>query len=185
MTKSDDLIALSGVGNHFQKSWARVLREKGYRVTRISDKKRLTSLIRFLTEEEDMPRCNPLVAISDSAKALPDFCAAALREKGYRVIRIPDKNRLLELVGALLPDLIVTDIQSPNMDGLELIEEIKMCCRTRDIPVVVTSDLAGFKGEALNLGADAFLIKPFGIEEFIKTVKSAVCRSPWSDWGEA
>lgn len=185
MTKLEDLVALSTFKNTVPKSWIKIFKQKGYKVTRIPDKKRLINFLNSLNQEETMTRSNPLIAISDSGKSLPEFCSKTLKEKGYRIIRIPDKNRLLDLLTAVLPDLIVTDIESPNMDGLELLEEIKTSCRTRDIPVVVTSDIAGFKGEALNLGAKEFLIRPFGIDEFMKAVKSAVGRSPWSDWGQA
>lgn len=96
-------------------------------------------------------------------------------------MRIADKAKLLELLCALLPDLIVTDIQSTNMDGLELLEEVKISGRTRDIPVIVTSDLVELKGEAMNLGAKGFLVKPFGTDEFMKAAESAIVRSPWYD----
>ncbi len=128
-----------------------------------------------------MSRSSPLVAVSDSSGSLPESCTQALGEKGCRIVKISDKPKLLKLLCALLPDLIVTDIQSTNMDGLELLEEIKMCCRTRDIPVIVTSDLARLKGEALSLGAKEFFSKPFETDEFMKAAESAIGRSPWYD----
>lgn len=128
-----------------------------------------------------MSRSNPLVAVSDSSNSLPESCTLALGEKGWRILRISDKAELLEILCALLPDLIVTDIQSANMDGLELLEEVKICGRTKDIPVIVTSDLVGLKREAMDLGAKEFLVKPFGTVEFLKAAESAIVRSPWYD----
>ena len=128
-----------------------------------------------------MTRTNPVIAISDSSQCIPEPWSQALMERGYRVVRIPDKSKCLGLLKSLLPDLVVTNLISPTMDGLELLEEIKSSCRIRDIPVIMTSEHAAFKAEALNLGAKEFLSKPFEIEDFMRAVKSAVSRSPWYD----
>ncbi len=119
----------------------------------------------------------PLIAISDCSNSLPGNCDRALEGHGYRIVNIPDKPKLLSLLDALLPDLIVTDIHSPSMDGLELLEEIKTCCRTSGIPVVVISDHPGLRREAMRLGAESFLVRPFGANEFLKTAESAMTGS--------
>ncbi len=181
MVRTETLIVIGQENHRLSRFSSNDLKKKGYDVIRISGKEGLVNLLNTLDQEEAMARCNPLVAVSDSSNSLPESCARALGEKGWRILKIADKAKLVELLCALLPDLIVTDIRSTDMDGLELLEEVKICGRTRDIPVIVTSDLVGLKGEAMNLGAKEFLVKPFGTDEFMKAAETAVVRSPWYD----
>lgn len=132
-----------------------------------------------------MTRWSPLIAISDVEDSVSGVYSNVLRSEGYRVIEIPDKVRLLNLLAALRPDLIVTDIRSTNMDGLELLESVKATIRTRSIPVIVASAFPEFRAEALGLGARDFLKKPFKTSELIRAVRSALSASPWRDWRDA
>ena len=121
-----------------------------------------------------MTRANPLIAISDAEDSVSGLYANILRGEGYRVISIADKGRLFSLINALRPDLIMTDVGSSSINGLELLESIKASNRTRAIPVIVTSSLAKYQADAFDLGAEDFLKKPFEISELIEAVKSAL-----------
>ena len=175
-------MAISDSSNAPPEFWRNILRDEGYIVTRVSDKGRLHNLLNSLSQEDIVAGSNPVIAISDSSNSFTELCGGTLAETGYRLIKMPDKYRLLTLLGALLPDLIVTDVESPTMDGLELLEEVKIFRQTRDIPVIVISDFPGLKDTALNLGARECLTKPFGIDEFLNAVKSTIGSSPWRDW---
>lgn len=108
-----------------------------------------------------MTRWSPLIAISDIEDSVSGIYSNALRNEGYRVIGIPDKVKLLDLLIALRPDLILTDIRSTSMDGLELLESVKATIKTRAIPVIVASAYPEYRAEAISLGARDFLKKPF------------------------
>jgi len=66
-----------------------------------------------------------------------------------------------------IPDLIITDLQMPNMDGFELIKRVKESGLFRDIPIVVVSskDSSADRIKCLKMGADDYVIKPFNPEE--------------------
>jgi DNA-binding response OmpR family regulator len=68
-----------------------------------------------------------------------------------------------------IPDLIITDLQMPNMDGMEFIGRVKESGFFRDIPVVVLSskDSSADRIKCLKMGAEDYLIKPFNPEELL------------------
>ena len=83
------------------------------------------------------------------------------------------------------PDLVVLDVMLPGVDGLELLRRMRASDRLRDIPVV----MATAKGEeydkiqGLDLGADYYLAKPFGVMEFVSCVKAVLRRCGPKDGG--
>lgn len=77
-----------------------------------------------------------------------------------------------------IPDLILSDIQMPEMDGYELIEEIRRSGFFRDIPVIMISNLetSDARIKALQLGADDYMMKPFNPVELELRVQSLLKR---------
>lgn len=77
-----------------------------------------------------------------------------------------------------IPDLIITDLQMPNMDGFELISRIKESGFFRDIPVVVLSskDSSSDRIKCLKMGAEDYLVKPFNPEELLIRVERILSR---------
>lgn len=126
-----------------------------------------------------MASLSPLIAVSEVEDSVSGLYTDILRREGYRVIAIPDKSRLFNLLSSIKPDLIITSVQSNSMDGLEFLEAVKASFRLREIPVIVASSHSELKAETLRLGAMQFLVKPFGMEELKLAVKTAVSRSPW------
>ncbi len=109
----------------------------------------------------------------------PDFCAALhdiLESDGYDVHQAPSALAALVLLENLEPDLILTDLMMPGMDGLAFVREIRAHQSWRGIPTVVVSakgtaqDIAA----ARDAGADAYLTKPFSARELRDTVRSFV-----------
>lgn len=77
-----------------------------------------------------------------------------------------------------LPDLIITDLEMPEMDGFELIKQIKASGMFSDIPIIVLScrDNSADRIQCLKLGADDYLVKPFNPEELLIRVDKLVIR---------
>lgn len=77
-----------------------------------------------------------------------------------------------------IPDLIITDLQMPNMDGIELIRRVKESGLFRDIPIVVLSskDSSTDRINCLKMGAEDYMVKPFNPEELLIRIERILKR---------
>lgn len=111
------------------------------------------------------------------------FVRQALEGDGYRVIDADGFQRGLVEAGTRKPDLIVLDLGLPDGDGVDFIREVRTWTAT---PIIVLSARADErdKVEALDAGADDYLIKPFGVDELLARVRASLRRSrPASETG--
>ena len=97
---------------------------------------------------------------------LRNYIIEQLEEK-YNVFEAEDGVKGLQMVGEFLPDLVISDIMMPKMDGYELCRRIKKDLKTSHIPIIMLTAKAAKddKLEGLELGADDYLVKPFDPEE--------------------
>ena len=93
-----------------------------------------------------------------------------LHEAGYAVEFEQNGESALEQARRIVPDIIITEILVPALDGLALCRQLKADPRTRDIAVLVFSILAA-AGRAKEAGADAFLLKPLAEHTLVDTVR--------------
>jgi two-component system, cell cycle response regulator DivK len=102
-----------------------------------------------------------VLAIDDDPVNLK-LAAEVLRSDGHTVLLADDAGRALEILAERVPDLVLTDIAMPGMDGLELTRRLKADPRYRHLPVVAMTASA-MKGDAsriLEAGCDAYIAKP-------------------------
>jgi two-component system KDP operon response regulator KdpE len=104
------------------------------------------------------------------------FVRAALQEEGCEVFEADTAARGLTEAGTRKPDLVIVDLGLPDRDGLELIRDLRTWS---EVPVIVLSARSGEadKIAALDLGADDYLTKPFGIGELVARVRASFRRS--------
>lgn len=104
------------------------------------------------------------------------FVRAALEEEGCTVFEADNAARGLTEAGTRKPDLVIVDLGLPDRDGLELIRDLR---GWSEVPVIVLSarSAEADKIAALDLGADDYLTKPFGIGELVARVRAAFRRS--------
>src|SRR6185436_5157040 len=93
-----------------------------------------------------------------------------LNQAGYSVEFEQDGNSALTKARELVPDIVITEILVPKLDGLALCRQLKADPLTRGIAVLVFSILAA-AGRAREAGADAFLLKPLADHKLIETVR--------------
>ena len=95
-----------------------------------------------------------------------------LQVSGYSTIEATTGKQGVELAKASKPDLIIMDVQLPEMDGLEATQILKADATTSNIPVLALTSYAmkGDKERILEVGCDGYLAKPIDIQEFLKTV---------------
>ncbi len=77
-----------------------------------------------------------------------------------------------------IPDLVITDLQMPNMDGVELISRLKESGYFKDIPIIVLSskDSSADRVQCLKLGAEDYIVKPFNPEELLIRIEKILQR---------
>jgi two-component system, cell cycle response regulator DivK len=103
-----------------------------------------------------------------------------LERSGYETLHAEDGMEAINLAFASLPDLILMDIQLPEISGLEVTRRLKGDDRSRRIPIVaVTAFAMGWHArEALDSGCDAYISKPISVLGFLNTVESFLSRFP-------
>ena len=124
-----------------------------------------------MTGTVDPPReSQAIILVVERDPHVRELEAYFLNEAGYAVRFTEDGVAALELARTLRPDIIITEILVPKLDGLALCRQLKSDPATRGIVVVVLSILAAQR-RAREAGADAFLMKPFAERRLVDTVR--------------
>jgi signal transduction histidine kinase len=122
---------------------------------------------------EDLERATVLV-VDDN----PDLrgYVANLLAPSYRVLSAADGLAALEAIQADLPDVVLSDVMMPRLDGFGLLRELRADPRTSAIPVILLSARAGEESaiQGLDAGSDDYLVKPFSARELIARVRAHV-----------
>lgn len=113
------------------------------------------------------------ILIVDDEFGLAEILCDLLAFKGYRAEKAWNGQLALKMVAQHRPDLIVSDVMMPIMDGCELLRALKAAPETRSIPVVLMSAATTLRPEDL-AGTAGFLAKPFEIAELLALVKSLI-----------
>jgi CheY-like chemotaxis protein len=101
-----------------------------------------------------------------------EMMACLFKLEGYDVVCAEDGLEAIDMLHSFRPSLIITDIQMPNLDGIELIRWLREQPEMRRIPVLVMSAYrSGMVDEALKAGANASTCKPLQFESLFQTVK--------------
>jgi two-component system, OmpR family, alkaline phosphatase synthesis response regulator PhoP len=106
-----------------------------------------------------------------------------LRFEGYEVLQAQDGARGLELAVGELPDLIVLDVMMPRVNGYEVLRELRSRGVRTPVLVLSAKGMERDKVLGLDLGADDYVVKPFGVAELMARVK-AVLRRRWGAEGQ-
>jgi two-component system KDP operon response regulator KdpE len=118
------------------------------------------------------------VLVAEDERPLRDFVRRNLEVRGYKVLAASSGLEAMAFFNSEPVDLVIVDLMMPHMDGLEVIRRIR---QSSQVPVVVLSalDEEADKIRALNLGADDYLTKPFGVGELLARIQAVMRRSRW------
>jgi len=121
-----------------------------------------------------------ILFVEDEA-ALQKTLGDVLGQEGYKVINALDGEAGLKMAKAEIPDLILLDLILPKMHGFEVLKALKSDEATKDIPIIVLTNLEsmGDIEKALELGATTYLIKAsYTLEEVVSKIKKALGEKP-------
>ena len=115
------------------------------------------------------------ILIVDDEADTRDFLTIVLNRAGYTVLLAKDGLEGISQVEENHPDLILSDITMPNLDGIEMVKRLRQMPEYSGVPVLVMSAYGmGKLTEALEAGADHALLKPVNCASLIETVKKIV-----------
>jgi len=118
----------------------------------------------------------PRILVVDDEPAVLDLLAYNLRRANYDVVTAATGRQALDLARQCSPDLILLDLMLPEVDGLDVCRELR---RTSQVPVIMVTA----RGEeidrvvGLELGADDYIVKPFGMRELVARVRAVLRRA--------
>ena len=115
------------------------------------------------------------VLIVEDEQSISNFISMVLNANGYDTIIVGSGEEALTMIASHCPDLIVLDLGLPDMDGMEVLKSVR---KWSNLPVVVVSarNHEHDKVDALDYGADDYLVKPFGTSELLARVRSQLRR---------
>jgi DNA-binding response OmpR family regulator/two-component sensor histidine kinase len=147
--------------------------QKGSKHFKDDEIKNVDTIVSNFDKIPDIIGENKLALLVEDNEDLRATIKAEL-DKSYRVIEAPNGKEGLVLAIEKNPDIIITDVMMPLMNGKELCKIIKSNIKTSHIPVVMITALGGVedKVEGLDVGADAYVEKPFSIEVLKATINN-------------
>ena len=109
----------------------------------------------------------------DNSRTMRNMLRVALVDAGFRVTQAEDGIHGLEVLEGALPQVIVTDINMPRLDGFGFIEAVRRDERYRAIPILVltTESDADKKMQARKAGATGWIVKPFDPEKLVSAIR--------------
>jgi len=119
---------------------------------------------------------NPLILIVDDEPDVLDYLVDVVSGLGYRTVRARHGREALARVAATPPDLVITDVTMPVMDGIVLCRTLKESESTRMVPVIIMTALAGLDDRVAGIeaGADDYLTKPIEHREVAARIQTAL-----------
>jgi len=117
------------------------------------------------------------ILLIEDEHAISNFICRALAANDYKTISAFSGKEGLSLFFSYSPDLVLLDLGLPDMDGLEILSQLQDL--PRDVPVIIISarDRESEKVKALDMGAEDYVVKPFGVSELLARIRSTLRRS--------
>ena len=111
-------------------------------------------------------------------QSIRDLMVYTLKSTGFQAEGFDDGEKLFKALKIEKPEMIILDIMLPGMDGIDILKEIRSDKRTSSIPIILATAKGSEydKVRGLDLGADDYLAKPFGMMEMISRIKAVLRR---------
>jgi two-component system KDP operon response regulator KdpE len=118
----------------------------------------------------------PLVLVADDQPEITKLVSLSLENEGFRVITAPDGPSALVQLSDTNPDVLLVDVVMPGMSGIDVLREARA---SHPVPVILLADRGAVAdiSQALDLGADDYVVKPFNTAELAARVRAGMRRS--------
>lgn len=118
---------------------------------------------------------SPTVLIAEDSRDTRQMLKRALELKGYRVLEARNGLEAVDIARNLLPNLLIVDLNMPELDGLETIKNVRKLNLSADpVPIVAITafDVYGMEQAAIEAGCNEYMSKPFDLDELDKKLKN-------------
>jgi two-component system, OmpR family, KDP operon response regulator KdpE len=118
----------------------------------------------------------PLILVADDDARIAHLIAIALSSEGFRVVTVTSGEEALTKAEELRPDVVLLDMLMPDLDGLEVMSQLRIRWA---VPVILVTGQASIadKAKGLDLGADDYIAKPFHPDELVARVRAVMRRA--------
>jgi len=122
--------------------------------------------------------------VVDDEPPIRRLLRTSLGAEGFEVLEAENAEKALSLIGSAKPEVVILDLGLPDLDGLDVIRRIR--AKGSKLPIIVLSSRGYERGkvEALDLGADDYVTKPFGIAELVARIRTALRHRVQEQGGE-
>lgn len=129
-----------------------------------------------------MSDVGPSILVIDDEPPIRRLLRSSLSAQGFRILEAETANDALQRLDERL-DVLIVDLGLPDMDGIELIRRIRKLSK---VPIIVLSSRGDERGkvDALDLGADDYVTKPFGMAELVARIRTALRHRVQAEGGE-
>ena len=117
------------------------------------------------------------ILIIEDERAISNFISRALTSSDYKAIAAFSGREGLSLFFSHSPDLVLLDLGLPDIDGLEVLSQLRDLPRECPVIIISARDREVEKVRALDMGADDYVVKPFGVSELLARIRSALRRA--------
>jgi excisionase family DNA binding protein len=114
------------------------------------------------------------VLVVDDEQIVRDLLLVTLASAAYEVESAPDGARAIQMLRAAPFDLLITDVRMPGVDGLAVVREARRQSSTMAIVIITGASSEAIAIEAINLGVNGYLTKPFGVERVLAVAARAL-----------
>jgi PleD family two-component response regulator len=134
------------------------------------------------TATPDLSASRGVILVVEDEVSIRKLVRTIFEREGYDVVEAANGFHGLEQASEVIPDLIISDVMMPELDGFGMLKEIRSNPQTREIPIIMltakgtTDDIV----TGLDLGADDYLAKPFKIPELVARARAKLTRPPVS-----
>ena len=130
-------------------------------------------------EGAELPTVHGRVLVADDNADMREYVARLIRGRGHDVIAVGDGLAALAMMKSHAPDIVLSDVMMPGLDGFELLRRVRADPETRGTPVILLSARAGEEArvEGMAAGAADYLVKPFSARELLARVDAQVERA--------